>query len=96
MSAPENAAPVFIVSGTRPEIIKLAPVHAALRQALGEDRVAWIATGQHRELADTVLDSFARYDVASLCLVDRVTHEPRGLIARSRVMSRYQHALEHS
>jgi UDP-N-acetylglucosamine 2-epimerase (non-hydrolysing) len=48
---------IAIVIGTRPEAIKMAPVIAAF------DRAPWarcrvILTGQHRELADSVLDFF--------------------------------------
>ncbi len=54
--SPSAAGPVLISVGTRPEIIKMAPVHAALR-----DRglpVAWVHTGQHREMADSLYDFF--------------------------------------
>lgn len=46
------------------------------------------------ESLDTVLDKFARHDVASLALVDPATRKPRSLITRSRVMACYQHELE--
>ncbi|MEZ6317135.1 MAG: chloride channel protein [Phycisphaerales bacterium] len=46
------------------------------------------------ESLDTVLDKFARHDVASLALVDPGTGKPRSLITRSRVMACYQHELE--
>lgn len=45
---------------------------------------------------DTVLDEFARHDVASLCMVDPVTKRPVCLITRRDVMARYQRALEES
>ncbi len=49
------------------------------------------------ETLDTVLDKFAKLDVASLCLVhDRDPGRPMGLITRSNIMSRYQRALEES
>ncbi|MEO8361711.1 MAG: UDP-N-acetylglucosamine 2-epimerase (non-hydrolyzing) [Vicinamibacteria bacterium] len=48
---------VLFVSGTRPEIIKLAPVYHALRQA-GWARVTWLHTGQHAEMAQPILQSF--------------------------------------
>lgn len=47
------------------------------------------------ETLDTVLDKFARHDVASLTLVDGDAR-PDGLITRSRVMSCYKRALEES
>ncbi len=46
----DNPQPILISVGTRPEIIKMAPVHAALqRRGLP---VAWVHTGQHRDMAD--------------------------------------------
>lgn len=48
---------VMVVMGTRPEIIKLAPVVNRLRQT-SEVRVRLIFTGQHRELADGLADFF--------------------------------------
>lgn len=49
--------PILIVSGTRPEIIKLAPVYHALRQASWAD-VQWLHTGQHEEMADQIMGCF--------------------------------------
>lgn len=48
---------VGLVSGTRPEIIKLAPVYHALRQH-GELRVLWVHTGQHGDMAADMLRCF--------------------------------------
>ena len=48
--------PVVISVGTRPEIIKMAPVHAELRRR--GLPVAWVHTGQHREMADTLYSFF--------------------------------------
>jgi len=48
---------VGIVSGTRPEIIKLAPVYHALRQC-EELCVLWVHTGQHGDMADDMLRCF--------------------------------------
>ena len=49
---------IVLVAGTRPEVIKLAPVRAA---ALAHPNVCveWIATGQHTSLADQAMDMFA-------------------------------------
>ncbi|BDT69505.1 UDP-N-acetylglucosamine 2-epimerase [Comamonadaceae bacterium OS-1] len=48
--------PILISVGTRPEIIKMAPVYAELhRRGLP---VAWVHTGQHREMADTLYTFF--------------------------------------
>ncbi|WP_255428149.1 non-hydrolyzing UDP-N-acetylglucosamine 2-epimerase [Ramlibacter cellulosilyticus] len=52
-----NKRIVGIVSGTRPEIIKLAPVYHALRRH--EDLcVLWVHTGQHGEMAADMLRCF--------------------------------------
>ena len=48
---------ILLVSGTRPEIIKLAPVYHALRQARWA-RVQWLHTGQHDEMARQIMDCF--------------------------------------
>jgi UDP-N-acetylglucosamine 2-epimerase (non-hydrolysing) len=48
---------VGIVCGTRPEIIKLAPVYHALRQQ-EELCVLWVHTGQHGEMAADMLRCF--------------------------------------
>jgi UDP-N-acetylglucosamine 2-epimerase (non-hydrolysing) len=48
---------ILIVSGTRPEIIKLAPVYHALRESPWA-RVQWLHTGQHAEMATQIFDCF--------------------------------------
>ncbi len=48
---------VGIVCGTRPEIIKLAPVYHALREH-EELCVLWVHTGQHGDMAADMLRSF--------------------------------------
>ncbi|WP_411878546.1 non-hydrolyzing UDP-N-acetylglucosamine 2-epimerase [Polaromonas sp. YR568] len=48
---------ILIVSGTRPEIIKLAPVYHALRESSWA-RVQWLHTGQHAEMATQIFDCF--------------------------------------
>ncbi|RZJ26017.1 MAG: UDP-N-acetylglucosamine 2-epimerase (non-hydrolyzing), partial [Haliea sp.] len=48
---------ILLVSGTRPEIIKLAPVYHALRDAPWA-RVCWLHTGQHADMADQILACF--------------------------------------
>lgn len=49
---------ILLVSGTRPEIIKLAPVYHALRAAPWT-RVQWLHTGQHGEMAEQILSPFS-------------------------------------
>jgi UDP-N-acetylglucosamine 2-epimerase (non-hydrolysing) len=48
---------VVTVLGTRPEVIKLAPVIGALRRRPDAETVV-VSTGQHRELLDQMLDQF--------------------------------------
>ncbi len=49
---------ILLVLGTRPEAIKLAPVHRALRDRLGSGQVRLLATGQHPDLAGLALRDF--------------------------------------
>ena len=49
---------ILIVSGTRPEIIKLAPLYHALCSLVWA-RVRWLHTGQHEEMACQMLNCFA-------------------------------------
>ena len=48
---------LLLVSGTRPEIIKLAPVYHALREVPGL-AVHWLHTGQHDAMATQILACF--------------------------------------
>lgn len=48
---------ILLVFGTRPEVIKLAPVIFALRQH-GGARVTLCSTGQHRSMLDAALEAF--------------------------------------
>ena len=48
--------PITVLFGTRPEAIKLAPVILELKKQGVDHRV--IHTGQHRELADPILETF--------------------------------------
>lgn len=57
------ATRVAVIAGTRPEAIKLIPVHRALQRTEGID-ATFVSAGQHREMLDDVLESFAvRADV---------------------------------
>ena len=51
-----SGSPVLISVGTRPEIIKMAPLRAELRRR--GVPVAWVHTGQHREMADSLYGFF--------------------------------------
>ncbi len=48
---------ILFVSGTRPEIIKLAPLYHAMGQASWAN-VHWLHTGQHSDMADQILACF--------------------------------------
>lgn len=48
--------PILISVGTRPEIIKMAPVYAELRRR--GQAVAWVHSGQHREMAQSLYSFF--------------------------------------
>jgi UDP-N-acetylglucosamine 2-epimerase (non-hydrolysing) len=48
---------VLLISGTRPEIVKLAPLYHAMRND-GRISVRWLHTGQHGEMADQILACF--------------------------------------
>lgn len=52
-----NMHNILFVSGTRPEIIKLAPLYHALRNAPWAD-VQWLHTGQHADMATSILACF--------------------------------------
>lgn len=58
MSSRGRPLSVIVVVGTRPDAIKLAPVAAALGRAPEEISCRVVATAQHRELLDQVLDEF--------------------------------------
>lgn len=58
---------ILLVSGTRPEIIKLAPVYHALRHAAWAN-VQWLHTGQHEDMATQILECF---DISPDIMLDR-------------------------
>jgi len=49
---------VLTVFGTRPEVIKLAPVIHALRERPRDARVTVCSTGQHRSMLDATMNAF--------------------------------------
>lgn len=49
---------ILIICGTRPEIIKLAPVYHRLKNT-GWANPIWLHTGQHDEMAKNILECFA-------------------------------------
>ncbi|MFD5827277.1 non-hydrolyzing UDP-N-acetylglucosamine 2-epimerase [Lentzea sp. NPDC060358] len=57
-SFPGHVVPeVFLIAGTRPEAVKMAPVAAALF-AVGRIRPVLVNSGQHPEMVDQALESF--------------------------------------
>lgn len=56
-AAAVTASPILIVCGTRPEVIKLAPLYHELKRRPWA-RVAWLHTGQHAAMADQILRNF--------------------------------------
>ncbi|WP_416395475.1 non-hydrolyzing UDP-N-acetylglucosamine 2-epimerase [Allohahella sp. A8] len=49
---------IFVIAGTRPEVIKLAPVYRQLVERFSIDGVEWVNSGQHTTLADLALEAF--------------------------------------
>ena len=49
---------LLFVAGTRPEVIKLAPVYHAACKELPRIRSIWLSTGQHREISQAALNAF--------------------------------------
>jgi len=66
--------------GTRPEVVKLAPVVRAIRQA-PDAHCTLVVTGQHRELADTMLDTFGLIPDHDLAMM-RPNQDPGRLLHR--------------
>lgn len=60
---------ILLISGTRPEIIKLAPLYHLLR-AQPWAQVTWLHTGQHGEMAEQILACFS--------IVPDISFERRG------------------
>lgn len=57
LNARPSIHPILLVSGTRPEIIKLAPLYQALRETSWVD-AHWLHTGQHADMASQIMASF--------------------------------------
>lgn len=71
---------IWLVAGTRPEIIKLAPVYRLLRKRASHD-VAWVSTGQHTHLAQQTAACFAIRPDIELKLVRSRTANGNGRTA---------------
>ena len=84
---------VMMVFGTRPEAIKMCPLVHALR-AKNDLQTVVCVTGQHREMLDSVLDTFSvtpDYDLAVMTnrqtlasLTERVLHRVSEVLERER------------
>ena len=62
MSSKRIQGPIWIISGTRPEVIKLAPVLNQARSQFGAQNVHWISTHQHLQLES---DTLARFGITA-------------------------------
>lgn len=60
MRLTNETAPIWIVAGTRPEVIKLAPVLRRAQTRMGKDKVQWVSTHQHSQLET---DTLARFGI---------------------------------
>ena len=60
---------LLVVFGTRPEVIKLAPVMLEAQRRASEFEVVTLATGQHREMLEQALSSFGITPQANLDLM---------------------------
>jgi UDP-N-acetylglucosamine 2-epimerase (non-hydrolysing) len=69
MAHSENVKKIMVVVGTRPEAIKLAPVIIELKKRT-KFKTFVVATAQHREMLDQVLDIFAIRPDADLNLME--------------------------
>ena len=82
---------VLAFIGTRPEVIKMAPVIAALRARRGLAKVRICSTGQHREMLDPLLRFFGLRPHVHLGLMrpqqSLATLSARALLAIERVIA---------
>lgn len=68
---------ILLVFGTRPEAIKMAPVHAAFMKRRGEFATRVCVTAQHREMLDEVLQLFRikpSYDLDIMRAAQSLSH----------------------
>jgi UDP-N-acetylglucosamine 2-epimerase (non-hydrolysing) len=54
----DKSPKILLIFGTRPDSIKLAPVYHSLVKTFGKANIKAVATAQHRQMLDTVLDIF--------------------------------------
>ena len=72
---------VLAVFGTRPEVIKLAPVIHELRRRTDQVDLTLCSTGQHREMLDQTLDAFELRPDCDLGVMQAGQH-PADLLSR--------------
>lgn len=72
---------VLVVAGTRPEVVKLAPVVRELRARDTAIKVTFCSTGQHREMLDATLGAFGLAADIDLGLM-RAAQHPADLAGR--------------
>ena len=84
---------VAVILGTRPDVIKLAPVIASLRHSFAEDiTVHVISSGQHRELLEPALDLFHLVPDVNLDLMRFSSNGSATFV--SRAIESFSHALQ--
>lgn len=81
---------VLLVFGTRPEVVKLAPVYRELHAAKDTFRLVCCSTGQHRELLDQMLTVF---DIRPDLDLDIIKHNQGLFHLTSSVLSRMEDVL---
>ncbi|GMU23237.1 MAG: UDP-N-acetyl glucosamine 2-epimerase [Phycisphaerae bacterium] len=72
---------IMVIVGTRPEVIKLAPVVHTLRARAGRDRVVLCSTGQHRQMLADALGALELEPDLDLELMREAQH-PTDLLGR--------------
>lgn len=80
----------LLVFGTRPEVVKLAPVHRELRARPERFRLVCCSTGQHRELLDQMLHVF---DIQPDLDLDIIKHNQGLFHLTSSVLSKMEDVL---
>ena len=83
---------IVTIVGTRPEAIKMAPVHLALDRDPRID-AKFLATAQHRQMLDQVLSIFGITPDVDLDLME---HNQTLSEITARVVVQVQHALAHN
>lgn len=80
----------LMVFGTRPEVVKLAPVHRELSSRADKFQMTCCSTGQHRELLDQMLDVF---DIRPDMELDIIKHNQGLFHLTSSVLTKMEKVL---